>query len=453
MRSILFPILFFFMLGLIMVSPYVGVMIWAWVSMMNAHQLAGGWISTFPLNTVAVALLVASLIVHREAPIPPPNALMILFIIFTLWCIITTITALSPGITTARADLSFKNMLFCIIVAATTTNRLRVRALVWVLVLSYGYFGVKGGAFTLLTGGAGDVLGPPKTSIADRNTLALVMLMTIPLANYLRETAQSRLVRIGLIFLMLLTAVAVLGTFSRGGLIGLAFLGIYFFWTSRHKAATAIGVVIIALAAGSVLPERWFDRMSTVETASSDVSFQNRVDAWNFAMNAAAARVTGVGFAGSEDGAIFRRYMPNPEVPVDHGWSAHSIYFQVLGDHGYIGLGLFAAILVTAWITAGRLTRTTGEGSEWIAPFGKAVRVSLIAYCVAGAALSMAYDASICCLLGLVSTVARQAAVAAPKRSRHAQRAQSSPVTRSARSSALPDPPGTQAAYDGRRTP
>ena len=76
-------------------------------------------------------------------------------------------------------------------------------------------------AAVLSTGGAGEVVGPANTSIADRNQLAVVMLMTIPLANYLRLTSANRVVRAGLVLVMLLNAVAVLGTFSRGGLIGL----------------------------------------------------------------------------------------------------------------------------------------------------------------------------------------------------------------------------------------
>ncbi|SUS04166.1 conserved membrane hypothetical protein [uncultured Defluviicoccus sp.] len=409
MRALLFPPLFFFLLALILVSPYAGVLIWGWVAMMNPHQLAGGWISTFPVNSAAVALFVVALFLHREPFIPPANALTILIFVFMIWCMVTTANALSPAISANRADLSFKNMIFCVAVAAATRNRVRCQAMVWVFVLSYGFFSVKGGGFTLSTGGAGEVVGPAKSSIADRNTLAVVMLMTIPLANYLRLTSANRLVRAGLVLLMLLSAVAILGTFSRGGLIGLSFLGAYFWWSSPHKRLATIGILAIAWITWTVMPPRWFDRMSTIETAAdTDGSFQGRLDAWHCAFNAASARLTGVGFSGTEDGSVFKTFMPNATV-VQEGLAAHSIFFQVLGDHGFIGLALFCAILIAAWRTAGRLSKVAGAENEWIRQFGKAARVALVAYCVASAALSFAYDSSIYCLLGLLSAMTRLA--------------------------------------------
>jgi hypothetical protein len=111
--------------------------------------------------------------------------------------------------------------------------------------------------------------------------------------------------------------------------------------------------------------------------------------------------------------------MYDPVATFGRGRAAHSIYFQVLGDHGFIGLGLYLAILVIAWRYAGRLARTATEGDEWAAEFGRMARIALAAYCVAGAALSMAYDASILCLFGLLSAAGRQAPAGQCSRSLH----------------------------------
>jgi len=213
---------------------------------------------------------------------------------------------------------------------------------------------------------------------------------------------------------MLLNAVAVLGTFSRGGLIGLSFLGAYFWWSSPHKRLVTVGFLAIAWITWTVMPPQWFDRMSTIETAAdTDESFQGRVDAWHFAYNAASERLLGVGFSGTEDADVFRTYAPSAAVTLGRGRAAHSIFFQVLGDHGFIGLALFCAILIAAWRTAGRLSKVAGADREWIRQFGKAARVALATYCVASAALSFAYDSSIYCLLGLLSAMTRIASKAA----------------------------------------
>ncbi len=85
-------------------------------------------------------------------------------------------------------------------------------------------------------------------------------------------------------------------------------------------------------------------------------------------------------------------FIPTP--PPDVGsHAAHSIYFQVLGDAGFVGLGIFLAILLHTWRACGRLIKQTAAVPEleWINNLARAFRVSFVAYGVAGAALNMAY--------------------------------------------------------------
>ena len=72
---------------------------------------------------------------------------------------------------------------------------------------------------------------------------------------------------------------------------------------------------------------------------------------------------------------MFRVYAPNPEDT----HAAHSIYFQVLGEHGFVGLLLFLAIGMSTWIAAGRLVRKY-EGvpdTRWAADLGAMAQVSM----------------------------------------------------------------------------
>lgn len=65
------------------------------------------------------------------------------------------------------------------------TSFKKVEYLIWVIVLSIGYYSIKGGIFTLVTGGGFRVWGPPGTFIYENNSLALATLMVIPLMYYL----------------------------------------------------------------------------------------------------------------------------------------------------------------------------------------------------------------------------------------------------------------------------
>ena len=73
--------------------------------------------------------------------------------------------------------------------------------------------------------------------------------------------------------------------------------------------------------------------------------------------------------------------------------AAHSIYFSVLGDHGWIGLGMFLTILLLSWKTANRVIRITRGREEhlWAYNLTRCIRISMIAYGTGGAFLSLAY--------------------------------------------------------------
>ena len=74
--------------------------------------------------------------------------------------------------------------------------------------------------------------------------------------------------------------------------------------------------------------------------------------------------------------------------------AAHSIYFQVLGNHGFIGLFLFLGVFGSTYSLAGRL-HSNGwvdmSRAQWCADLGAMVQVSLVGYASGGAFLSLTY--------------------------------------------------------------
>jgi putative inorganic carbon (HCO3(-)) transporter len=96
----------------------------------------------------------------------------------------------------------------------------------------------------------------------------------------------------------------------------------------------------------------------------------------------------GAGFYAPQLRPIFNSYFPG-EFP----HAAHSIYFQVLGEHGYIGLAIYLGILITAVLSCRKLARLKVQdpGTEWIPRLAKQCFSSIVAFAVGGALLSMAY--------------------------------------------------------------
>ena len=87
-----------------------------------------------------------------------------------------------------------KIQLFTFVGLLVLYRRIHVIALIWVLALSIGYYGVKGGLFTLLTGGSLRVWGPADSFIMDNNALAVAVTITIPLWVYLFIVHRAKVV-------------------------------------------------------------------------------------------------------------------------------------------------------------------------------------------------------------------------------------------------------------------
>lgn len=72
---------------------------------------------------------------------------------------------------------------------------------------------------------------------------------------------------------------------------------------------------------------------------------------------------------------------------------AHSIYFSVLGEHGYVGLILFLTLWILAFRIAGQIRREAQKQSDtlWLRDLAGMCQVSLVGYLVGGTFLALAY--------------------------------------------------------------
>jgi probable O-glycosylation ligase (exosortase A-associated) len=200
--------------------------------------------------------------------------------------------------------------------------------------------------------------------------------MTVPLIYYLYRQSKGKLIRTGLIAAMVLTSIAAMGTQSRGALLGMSAMGAMLWLRGRQKLLILLIAGASAFAITHVMPEAWYERMATIRDRESDASIQGRFIAWEMSYNVARDRFLGGGFealAGYTD--------------------AHSIYFEVLAEHGFVGLGLFLLLGLLTWFSASRIVRQAQRQKEtiWLADLARMVQVSIAAYATAGAFLGMAY--------------------------------------------------------------
>lgn len=389
MRDIAFTVLILGLLPVILWRPHVGILVWAWLGYMNPQKAMWGFADNFSFAALVALATLIGLAFSKEPKRIPWTPVTITLSVFVLWVTVTTIFALAPDEAWPQWEKVLKIQLMTFITLMLINTRERIHLLVTVITLSIGFYGVKGGIFTIMTGGNYMVLGPTNTFIAGNTEIGLALIMILPLWRYLQLTAKKLWLRWGLTAAMVLTAFAIVGTQSRGALVGIAAMGLFLWLKSRKKLLLT---VIMALAVPAILlfmPDRWYARMHTIETYQEDGSAMGRIQAWKFAINLAKARpLTGGGFQ-TFTPRVWERYSPDPDAK---SRSAHSIYFQVLGEHGFIGLALFLLLGFLTWRTGNWIIRVskTQDNFKWATDFAAMAQASLVGYAVAGAFLGLA---------------------------------------------------------------
>ena len=388
MRDIFVTAVVFGVLPFIFKRPWIGILLWCWLGYMNPHRQGRGVASAIPLSFITCPAPITALMFSKEKKEMVWTRETVLLLMFIGWMFITTFFSFYPDAAWLQWNKVWKIQLMVFLTIMIIKERQHLHWMIWVIALSVGYYGVKGGIFTILHGGQFRVQGPTGTFFAGNNEMALVLAMLVPLIRYLHLQATQQWVRFGLASAMVLSGVAAIGSQSRGGLLALAAMGLFLWFKSRHKFVMTIYMVIAVAIMASVMPQEWYDRMNTIKTFEEDTSALGRINAWHTAFNVAKDQVTGGGFEMFR-ASTFRQYAPEPFRVHD----VHSIYFEVMGEHGFIGFGMFILLAVFAWLRANQVIRACKNDPErkWAADLAAMIQVSLVGYGVGGGFLGLAY--------------------------------------------------------------
>jgi len=382
----------FGLLPFCLARPWIGNLTWAWLGYMNPQRLTWGFAYSMPFGLMVMAMTLVGLPFSREVKGVPRTSEVFLLTALWGWFLVTTIFAYYPADAWEQFSKVSKVLLGVYLSLMLLQEERKLRALIWVIAMSIGFFGFKGGIWAIATGGHNQVLGPPDSFIAGNTEIGLALNMVIPLLFFLRRQEQRLWLRRLLLAMALFSMVASLITYSRGALLGLLVVVPLLSLKSRARVLILPLLLVAGLVGPSLMPSTWTERMHTIETYEEDISANQRLNSWWVAYQLAKdSPILGGGFRTfSLD--IYQTYMPG-YIYADQQQDAHSIYFQVLGEHGFVGLGLFLTLIASTFVSLRyviRVTRSRPE-QEWICDCAKMVEVSLAGYAVSGAFLSMSY--------------------------------------------------------------
>ena len=388
MRDIVITAVIFGMLPLILWRPYIGVLMWTWIGFMNPHRLTWGFAYDMPFAMLVALFTLVALMFSREPKKMLWTRETIVLAMFVGWMLVTTLGAQYPQLAWPQMQKVAKIQLMIFVTLMLMQGKERINLLVWVMTLSLAFYGVKGGIFTIVNGGVYHVRGPEGSFIGGDNEMGLALVMTVPLLRYLQTTLANVFLRYAMTAAMVLTAIAAVGSQSRGALLGIVAMGAFFWLKSRTKILTGVLAVVSVVSIMAIMPQQWFDRMQTIKTYEQDASALGRINAWKMAFNLAKDKPLGGGFETFRP-PTFAVYAPEPDRVHD----AHSIYFEILGEHGFVGLALFLLLGLMTWRSASWVIRRTREDASrrWATDLAAMVQVSLVGYASAGAFLGLGY--------------------------------------------------------------
>jgi probable O-glycosylation ligase (exosortase A-associated) len=387
-------------------QPWIGVLMYSWISYMNPHRYAWGPARDFPVALIVALTTLIGLAFTRDKSSLTKDGITVLMLLLWVVFAFTTIFAINRDDAFAHFLQTSKIWLMILVSVLLINNPKKLRYLILVIALSLGLIGIKGGIWALTSGGANRVYGPDGTFISDNNDVALAFNMALPLMLYLSKDEKNYWLRMLLKTSFALTIVATIFTYSRGGFLALAVVGFLLLVKARYKSLAIVLVTIAVVLGTLIVPAQWSERMGTIQTYQEDRSAMGRINAWRTALNLALDRpLVGGGFEALLTGYVFRRYAPDPDDMHD----VHSIYFEMLGEQGFIGFALYLILIGSSFTTLMGLKRLLRRNPEieWARYYPDMLQVSMIAYLVGGSFLGRAYFDMFYQLLIVISIMRR----------------------------------------------
>lgn len=404
MRDLMFLGGFLVLLSLAFRNTFIAYLIWGWTGLIAIDNYLFGFMASIKLNFTFALITFAVILLKKdtERGTIPFNATVVLFILFFLQGSLSAIFAYEGNrLNWFLYDRFWKEILFAFIMPLVIVKRYRIHAFVLVMCLGMGFHGLIDGLKFFASGGSHLVRGFVK--FGDNNHFAVMLVMAIPLLLYMSSYAKHPLLRLGALAAAIITIAAVIGTHSRGGFVAMTAVALWLVLTSRKRLPALTVFIAGVIFVVAIAPSAWTQRMETIQEAEQDSSFMTRVEAWQVSSAIALHNpVLGGGFHAVATQPVWDRFKGQQGLLgfVDVGFvsdvfrAAHSIYFEVLGDMGFLGFFIFMALLLNALknsIQINRMAKQGGLDLEWAVDLSRSLAATIFAFMVGGLTVSIAY--------------------------------------------------------------
>ncbi|MDO8355986.1 MAG: O-antigen ligase family protein [Nitrospirota bacterium] len=269
--------------------------------------------------------------------------------------------------------------------------------------------------------------------LGDGNDFALSVNIAIPLCLFMISESQGVIRKLFYTGMLAVLIIAVVQTQSRGGIVALACVALFYWAKNDRKIIGVIGMVLVLFLIVAVAPPQFYERMQTMTKTGDEMegSAAGRIAVWGASLRMVADHpITGVG-AGHFPVKYGVEYRPEGVGSSDIPWqTAHSSYFLILGELGIPGIIFLFGIMLSNFIAGERMSREMKarrtERDVTCRNLVIALNASMVAFAIGGAFLSAPYYPHIYMLAALLEcgrqlckeAIASEAVVRSPQEGR-----------------------------------
>jgi putative inorganic carbon (HCO3(-)) transporter len=428
LRSLWLLFVYVSFLGLSFNAPFVATLGYVWVDTFQPQDVAYVLLNTLPVAMImGVTALATYILMDRRSP-PPLTMQTVLQVSMAIWVSLTLIWAQMPDAAWVKWDWAFKTIAFATFIPYVIRSRVQIEAFAQTYVFSLAANFVPYGLKVLISGGGYGVnlgLQAGNSGLAEGGLLSTSCLMAVPLAIFLASHSQliPKLKVLPLAYWGIagLAVVTAIGTYERSALIGLIVLGGYMWVRTKHKLGFGLVLAVAACVVIYTSAGAWNSRVSTIGEYQSDSSAMVRILVWKWTLGFTATHPLGGGFVSY--------LIDHVEVPgtgsepghTEFGRAFHSIYFEVLGEHGYPGIAIFLLLAGSTFLMLRRVAKEARPYPElqWVVGLSNALQSGLAVFLACGAFVGIAFQPMFwyfvsmgICLNAYMRRVARQDATA-----------------------------------------
>jgi len=373
--------------------PYLGLLLYYFIMVLRPAELVPA-LQAVGVEKVMVGLLVVSYVLVsliRDKKIEiVTHPILWSILAFFLVQVFSGFVSVETSLTMEHNIDYAKGIVFVLLIVQVVNSPERFKGFIWLHVVLMAYLAISG-VIAYMTGNVIHVQGIDRiksltSAGGDPNALAASMDIALPFVLILIGLARKMWLKAVLVFFAGSMVYAVILCGSRGGMLGLL-SGMFFLWlTSKRKLLYGALAVVGIFLAISFMPQQYIERYSTVEKYAEggevDESSRLRLEGWKAGWHMFLDHpIMGVG-AATFGWAHAEYYSPQFSR---NSLKAHSMYFQVIAELGFVGVvSFFWLLFLIVRYNRHLQNRLQGGGDEgeWFGGVSRAIVISIFVLCI-----------------------------------------------------------------------